>query len=173
INPHFLFNSLNTLLDLVEEDKEKAIQYIRSFSRIYRSVLQSAKYDFIALEDELKFLSEYWSLLKVRFHDAIDLSIDINANKMSSLIPPLSLQFLVENAVKHNEASSTNPLRIEIGESKNRLIVRNKINLKSSVESEKLGLQNLQQRFSLLHKPLEYKNENGHFIVSIPLKTVA
>ena len=171
INPHFLFNSLNTLLDMVEEDdKEKAIQYIRNFSGIYRSLLQSAKYDFIPLEDELKFLKEYWGLLKVRFLDAIDLTIDIGADKMTALIPPLSLQFLVENAVKHNEASIENPLKIEVKESHNTLTIKNKIRLKGSIESEQVGLKNLQQRFSLLYKSMEWRTQGEFFIVQIPLK---
>lgn len=170
INPHFLFNSLNTLLDLVEDDKEKAAKFIRSFSSIYRTVLQSTNYDFIPLEDELSFLKEYWSLLKVRFNDAIDLSIDIDESKLTCQIPPLSLQLLVENAVKHNEASLKVPLLIEIKSSGNSLIIRNEIKHKNLVEGEKLGLQNLQQRFTLLSKPIEWKNEAGYFVVKVPLK---
>lgn len=171
INPHFLFNSLNTLLDLVEDDKEKAIEYIRTFSSIYRTVLQSAKYDFVSLADELKFLLAYYNLLKVRFQEAVEVEIVISKEKEACWIPPLSLQFLVENAVKHNAASSKDPLVITISEKGNELTIRNKINLKRTVESEKLGLQNLQQRFSLLHQPIEWKTEGGFFIVKLPLKT--
>ncbi|MEO1054500.1 MAG: histidine kinase [Bacteroidota bacterium] len=174
INPHFLFNSLNTLLDLIEEDKEAATQYVRNFSKLYRVVLQSAKHDFILLEEELKFLNDYWSLLKVRFKDAIDLDVQIDDSKMQSLIPPLSLQFLIENAVKHNEATKATPLLIEIADNNGSLTVKNKVNLKSyRVASEKLGLKNLQQRFTLLYQPIQYGNGHGYFTVKIPLKTNA
>jgi sensor histidine kinase YesM len=172
VNPHFLFNSLNTLMDLIEEDRVKATNYVRRFSNLYRIVLQSSKHDFIPLEDELKFLDDYWSLLKVRFNDAIDLKISISETKIKDLIPPLSLQFLIENAVKHNEASKKNPLKIEIREDKDHLIIRNKINPKSyPADSERLGLMNLQQRFTTIFKPIQYGIKDDYFIVSIPLKT--
>jgi sensor histidine kinase YesM len=172
VNPHFLFNSLNTLLDLIEEDKLKATNYVRRFSNLYRVVLQSSKHDFIPLKDELKFLDDYWNLLKVRFNDAIDLKISISEAKIKNLIPPLSLQFLIENAVKHNEASKKNPLTIEIREDKDHLIIRNKVNPKSyPADSERLGLMNLQQRFTTILKPIQYGIKDDYFIVSIPLKT--
>lgn len=172
VNPHFLFNSLNTLLDLIEEDKDRAVKYVRNFSNLYRVVLQSSKHDFITLTDELKFLDDYWSLLKVRFNDAIALNIQIDKSKMDYLIPPLSLQFLVENAVKHNEATKKSPLLIEIVSSNSLLVIKNKIRPKPfPVESEKVGLKNLQQRFTLLYKPVEYGIEDDQFIIRIPLKT--
>ena len=171
INPHFLFNSLNTLLDLIEENQEAAIKYVRSFSNLYRIVLQSAQHDFIPLSDELKFLEYYWELLKVRFQSAIDLKVKINDEKRTYLIPPLCLQFLVENAVKHNESSKMNPLLIELIEDNGFLIVKNKVRLKTyPVTSEKVGLRNLQKRFTLLFKPIEYGQEQDYFIVKIPLK---
>lgn len=172
INPHFLFNSLNTLLDLVEEDAHAAGDYIRSFSSLYRAVLQSSKHDFIPLIDELSFLDDYWSLLKVRFNDAIHLKVNISRDRMNDLLPPLSLQFLIENAVKHNEATRKSPLFIEIQENQGKLIVQNKINSKNyPPESERIGLLNLQERFTVLYKPIEYGIEDGHFIVRLPLRT--
>lgn len=172
INPHFLFNSLNTLLDLIEEDKEAAIRYVRNFSNLYRVVLQSINHDFIPLRDEIKFLNDYWNLLKVRFNDAIDLKLEIENQKNGHLIPPLSLQFLVENAVKHNQATNENPLVISIFQENNCLVVKNKINeISYPVTGEKVGLKNLQQRFTLLHNPIKYGQEADYFIVRIPLKT--
>jgi LytS/YehU family sensor histidine kinase len=136
-------------------------------------VLQSSKHDFISLEDELKFLMEYWNLLKVRFRDAIQLKVNIPSEKHNLHIPPLSLQFLVENAVKHNQASKNSPLLIEIMAHDNSLIVNNKITPKSyPVEGEKVGLKNLQHRFQVLHQPIEYGEEKGYFVVRLPLKTV-
>lgn len=173
INPHFLFNSFNTLLDLIEEDPKAAAKYTRSFSKLYRVVLQSAKLDFIPIRDELEFMHDYWNLLKMRFHEAIELVIDIEETKMDGLIPPLSLQFLLENAVKHNEASKKAPLVIEISAIENHLIVKNKLNPKAyPTDSEKIGLVNLQQRFTVLLQPIEYGIKDDHFVVQIPFKTL-
>ncbi len=171
VNPHFLFNSLNTLLDLVEDNKEAAVKFIRSFSNLYRIVLQSAKHDFIPLKDELKFLDDYWRLLKMRFNDAIDLNLTIDKTHLDKQIPPLCLQFLIENAVKHNEVSKAVPLVIDIYNEGDWIVIKNKIKpIKYPVAGEKLGLINLQQRFTLLHRPLQFGEENNHFVVKIPLK---
>lgn len=174
INPHFLFNSLNTLLDLVESKSEDAVDYIQNFSGLYRNVLQSAQYDFITLSQELEFLEAYHNLLRVRFKEAIDLQIDINTAQYNLLIPPLSLQFLVENAVKHNQLSIDEPLHISIKSMEGSLVVSNKIKLKEfSAPGEKVGLINLQQRFSILHQPISYGDDDGCFKVQLPLKSTA
>ena len=171
INPHFLFNSLNTLLDLIEDNQEEAALFTRKFSNLYRVVLQSLNYDYVPLDDELKFLSDYWGLLKMRFREAIELDIQIPEEKRAAEIPPLSLQFLVENAVKHNEASLRNPLRISVTESSNYLIVSNKVNPKRfPVQSERVGLENLQKRFTLLFKPIEFGQLGEEFVIKLPLK---
>ncbi len=172
INPHFLFNSLNTLLDLVESKSEDAVDYIQNFSGLYRNVLQSAQYDFIILSQELEFLEAYSDLLRVRFKEAIDLQIEIDPAQYDLLIPPLSLQFLVENAVKHNQLSIEHPLRISIKSMDDSLEVSNKIIPKEySAPGEKVGLINLQQRFSILHQPISYGEANGCFKVQLPLKS--
>lgn len=174
INPHFLFNSLNTLLDLVESESEDAVEYIQNFSGLYRNVLQSAQYDFITLHQELEFLDAYCNLLSVRFKEAFDLKIEIEPSKKNLMIPPLSLQFLVENAVKHNQLSVDEPLGISIKETDGMLIVSNKMKLKEfSVPGEKVGLINLQQRFSILHQPISWASENGYFKVQLPLKSAS
>lgn len=171
INPHFLFNSLNTLLDLVENDSEDSVVYIQNFSGLYRNVLLSAQYDFITLSQELEFLDAYCNLLKVRFKESIDLEIEIEEGQKDLLVPPLSLQFLVENAVKHNELSVNEPLKISIKATKGILIIKNKIKTKEfSVPGEKVGLINLQKRFSILYQPMSWSDENGYFIVRLPLK---
>ena len=171
INPHFLFNSLNTLLDLVEDDSVAAAKYVRNFSNLYRVVLQSAKHDFVPLSDELKFLDDYWNLLKVRFGPSIDLEMHIDEAQLDHLIPPLCLQFLIENAVKHNEATTKSPLKIKISYVDNHLVVKNKLQAKSyPIASEKVGLKNLQQRFTLLYHPIQYGVEEQDFVVRIPLK---
>jgi len=171
INPHFLFNSLNTLLDLVEDKKEGAVEYIRNFSSLYRVVLQSARFDFIPLSDELNFVQQYWALLRVRFGSAIDLTITVSNELKLAMIPPLSLQLLIENAVKHNEATKQQPLHIEVLSEGDVLFVKNTIRPKSyPVASEKVGLRNLQQRYSLLFKPIEWTVDGQYFVVKLPLK---
>ena len=173
INPHFLFNSLNTLLDFIEEDQKKAESFVRSFSNLYRIVLQSSKRDFVSLKDELDFMKNYWCLMKMRFNDALELRIDISKDIESYLIPPLSLQFLIENAVKHNLATQDKVLRIEITEFQNSLVVQNRIIPKPYKEfGEGVGLKNLQKRFSLLHRPIHYGVEGDLFKVTLPLKSI-
>lgn len=171
INPHFLFNSLNTLIDLIEEDQKKAVGFVRVFSNLYRVVLQSSRQDFVFLEDELTFLNDYWELLKIRFNGAVRLQVDIPDELRKVLIPPLSLQLLIENAVKHNQATNDNPLRIEVFETRDTLVIQNNINPKPFVSySEGLGLVNLQKRFSLLLAPIEYGEYENMFRVILPYK---
>jgi sensor histidine kinase YesM len=110
INPHFLFNSLNTLIDLIEDNQEKAVEFVRSFSNLYRIVLQSTRHNLIPLKDELTFLNYCWELLKMRFNDTVQLNIVLPDEMLDYHIPPLSLQLLVENAVKHNQFSRNQPL---------------------------------------------------------------
>ena len=173
INPHFLFNSLNTLLDFIEEDQKKAESFVRSFSNLYRTVLQSSKRDFVSLKDELDFMDNYWYLMKMRFNDALELRIDISKDIESYLIPPLSIQFLIENAVKHNLATQDKVLRIEITEFQNSLVIQNRITPKPYKEpGEGVGLKNLQKRFSLLHRPIHYGIEGDLFKVTLPLKSI-
>lgn len=173
INPHFLFNSLNTLLDFIEEDQEKAVEFVRSFSNLYRVVLQSSQRDFVLLEDELKFLHDYWKLLKMRFNGAVDLQIDSKLETTNYLIPPLSFQLLIENAVKHNQATSEKPLTIEIFRSDNSIVIQNNLIPKAYKEKgEGVGLMNLQKRFTLLYKPIQYGIEGNMYKVILPLKSV-
>lgn len=171
INPHFLFNSLNTLIDLIEEDQKKAVGFVRVFSNLYRVVLQSSRRDFVHLEDELTFLNDYWELLKIRFNEAVHLKVNVPNETRKLLIPPLSLQLLIENAVKHNKATNENPLFIEVFETNYTLVIQNNINPKTFVShSEGLGLENLQKRFSLLLAPIKYGVDKDMFKVMLPLK---
>jgi sensor histidine kinase YesM len=170
INPHFLFNSLNTLMDLIEEDQKKAVGFVRVFSNLYRVVLQSSRQDFVYLEDELAFLNDYWELLKIRFNGAVHLTVNIPDEMRKVLIPPLSLQLLIENAVKHNKATNDKPLRIEVFQTNDTLVVQNNINPKPFVTySAGHGLVNLQKRFSLLVSPIEYGAEKDVYKVILPL----
>ncbi len=173
IDPHFLFNSLNTLVDLIEEDRERAVTFTRSFSQLYRRVLQSRHYDFITVEDELEFLNDYCNLLEMRFGDALKLEIRVDEKDKKCLIPPLSLQFLIENAVKHNQITARSPLSIELWSEGGTIVVRNELRPKPyQASGEGVGLQNLQKRFTLLYRPIVYGQETDHFVVRLPLKPV-
>ncbi|MDW3191578.1 MAG: histidine kinase [Cytophagales bacterium] len=173
INPHFLFNSLNSLLDLIEEDQEKATEFVRSFSNLYRVVLQSSQRDFISLEDELIFLEDYWHLIKMRFNSAVDMVVSIPEEIKNYWIPPLSLQLLVENAVKHNIATPKEQLVVTIEARDDELVISNKVNPKAfEVAGEGVGLKNLQKRFSLLLKPISFGVEADLFVIKLPLKPV-
>src|SRR5688572_18321019 len=112
VSPHFLFNSLNALTKLVYEDQDKAAKFIKQLSEVYRYVLDTRDKEVVLLEEELKFLSSYAYLQEIRFGDK--LSIEISLNGLKSMVAPLALQMLIENAVKHNEVSEENPLRIKI-----------------------------------------------------------
>ncbi len=171
INPHFLFNSINTLIDLIEEDQKRAVAFVRVFASMYRVVLQSSRCDFVYLEEELAFLNNYWDLLKMRFSEAVQLTVNIPYEMHKVLIPPLSLQMLIENAVKHNKATCEKPLRIEVLGINDTLIVQNNFNPKPFVlNREGLGLLNLQKRFSLLVSPIHYGVDNDKYKVILPLK---
>ena len=168
LNPHFLFNSFNTVIGLIEEDKERSVKYIEHLTDFYRMVLELGDSDLIPINQELELLSAYIHLLSERFGDALELVIPSSFNEF--FIPPMSLQLLVENAVKHNIASDSRPLRIEIKETERTIIIMNGINLRSSVkDSMGIGLENLKQRFLILaQKDVEVRLEGDFFLVELP-----
>ncbi len=170
VNPHFLFNSLNTLSEIVYEDAAKADHYIQNLSVIYRYVLDNEEKDLISLEDELEFVKRYFSLQKERDNDKILLDIAIQSPDNFRIIP-VSLQILVENALKHNRATQENPLKIHIFDEKDSLVVSNGIQRKSTLgNSAGTGLSNLQERVKLIMgKELVVTEEDSCFIVKLPV----
>lgn len=170
INPHFMFNSLNVLSDLVYEDQDLAVKFIHKFSDVYRYVLDSRTQELIGLNEEINFIKTYVFLLKIRFEDKLSVKIDIEENA-NELIVPLSLQLLIENAVKHNEISKQNPLKINLIKEDGWIIVSNTKQLKnSSTESKKIGLENLKQQFSYFtDKTPVIEESESHFTVKIPI----
>ncbi|QNR23106.1 sensor histidine kinase [Croceimicrobium hydrocarbonivorans] len=171
LNPHFLFNSLNILTNMVYEDADRSAAYIRQLSRFYRYVLEVQDEDTVELERELQFIRDYIQLQQERFGgDALQYSEKLFPNP-DFQIPPLALQLLLENALKHNRCSSAEPLKIEIIQEGNSLIIRNNIQ-KRSVQSEHLGigLSNLIRRYELLKADLpQINSDEAHFTVKIPL----
>ncbi len=171
INPHFLFNSLNVLGSLIDIDVEKAKQFTRELSKFYRDVLQFKDLDIISLKEEIDFVTKYIYLQQIRFGEA--LQVDIIANeKVEGKVIPLSVQALVENAIKHNEISKANPLKIVVAISDDyELVVENNLQPKTPIEdSSRTGLKNMAGRYEYLTgKRMIVSKNGGYFRVSVPL----
>ena len=172
IDPHFIFNSLNTLSYLIEDRPDKAMQFNDNLAEVYRYILQNKSRDLVLLREEMDFLENYFSLLKIRFEHAVQLSIPSDARMFEQfLVPPISLQVLMENAIKHNEFSDEAPLSITVTMQDDFLVVRNKIRPKTLRKpSSKIGLQNLDERYKLItKKPITIDRTSDEFIVHLPL----
>ena len=162
VNPHFLFNSLNTLANLIEEDKDVASQYTTHLSDLYRNMLSFRNKDLVLLSEEWDILENYIYIQQSRFGEAMQLVADIPQHIMETRqIVPLALQLLVENALKHNVVSLSKPLTISITATDDTITVRNTVNPKISKEKgEGLGLSNIQRRYSLLtEKKIYYRTQ--------------
>ena len=151
IDPHFIFNSLNTLSYLIEEKPAKAKQFNDNLADVYRYILQNKARDLVLLQEEINFLEDYFSLLKIRFEKALQLRLNLDKALFDQyLIPPISLQVLMENAIKHNEFADANPLIIEISFNGDTLVFCNEIRKKELRKpSSKIGLKNLDERYRL------------------------
>lgn len=171
LNPHFLFNSLNVLSNLVYESADRSAEFIQQLSKIYRYVLDVQQEQLVSLKRELDFAEHYLSLQKIRFEGSLEYFIDIQASQ-SFQLPPLSLQLLLENAIKHNIASMDKPLRIMIQQEGPNLIVRNVLQPKITKEEgvKGIGLDNIIKRYELLSdvKPIILQTQT-EFIVKLPL----
>ena len=171
INPHFMFNSLNVLSGLIEKDAVKAQQFIDEFAHIYRYVLETIEKLVVPLGDELKFVKSYIFLQQIRYGEAIRLTVNVDAGLLSKVMPPLSLQLVLENAIKHNVVSISQPLVIEIFYDRDRLLVKNNIQAKvSSGVSTGLGQKNLVKRYLMISDEVpEFSMTDNHYIVKLPL----
>ena len=173
LDPHFLFNSLNVLTSLIEENPENAQKFTTSLSKVYRYVLEQKDKELVLLDEELEFARTYMSLLKMRFEDSIVFELPEKASNPESKVVPLSLQLLLENAVKHNTVTSNKPLYISIYEDGNNLVVENNLQPKEIIKkSSGVGLSNIMQRYDLLtKKKLNITKEANRFAVAIPMLT--
>lgn len=169
INPHFLFNSLNSLISLVEENP-KAEKYVQDLSDFLRFVLQSSEKETISLREELDNLKKYIRLLSLRFNENFSVNIEIKPEVLEKEIPPLALQILVENCVKHNVITKANPLHIRIAADLNSVTVINNLQKKTQNESTGQGLKNIIGRYRF-HKfdAVKIQQTDTEFIVSLPL----
>ena len=171
VNPHFLFNNLNTLTSVIPDNPKQAVDFVQQLSKVYRHILEVKDEKTIPLKDELDVLKAYAFLLKTRFGNNLDINIDVADGKMQKKIVPLSLQLLMENAIKHNIVSSDKPLKIDVYAVNGTLIVSNNLQKKNQVlESTGIGLDNIRNRYKLLSdKIVEVTESNTNFTVAIPL----
>ncbi len=170
VNPHFLFNSLNTLKSMVEMQDPQSADFILKLSDFYRFTLESRKLDVITLREELQILQAYTYLLKARFEDGFILTDEIGPNYYETAIPPFTLQLLIENCIKHNVVSIEKPLQIRLYTQNEAIVIENQIQLKKGALSTGVGLDNINQRFKhLIHKEIEIDKNETTFKVKIPI----
>ena len=173
IDPHFLFNSLNVLSSLIEENPESAQKFTTSLSKIYRYVLEQKDKELVSVQEELNFAKTYMNLLKMRFENSITYDLPTDFSNEEAKVVPLSLQLLLENCIKHNVVSESKPLHIKIYIENNFLVVENNLQKKEVLSDRKgVGLQNIVNRYAILTKRnvLVEENENA-FKVLLPILT--
>ncbi len=171
VNPHFLFNSLNAITSMIRKEPDKAIEFTRKLSEVYRYVLEQKDNEIVPVEKELEFLESYIFLQKIRFGK--NLKVTVEVGEKNRYIIPLSLQMLVENAIKHNIVSAEFPLYVEIfSENNGYLVVRNNVKKKQAGKSSGIGLKNIHSRYELFtSNPVIVENNEAYFMVKIPMIT--
>ncbi|MFT7898544.1 2TM domain-containing protein [Tenacibaculum ascidiaceicola] len=171
IDPHFLFNSLNVLTSLISENPKQAEKFTTKLSKVYRYVLEQRNKELVPIQEELQFAKTYMELLQMRFEEAVQFNIPEEVSNPDLKIVPLSLQLLLENAVKHNVVSSTKPLEVKIFEEDGFLKIQNNINPKEAIgKSTKVGLRNIADRYGLItDRNIQIVNNNKTFTVCLPL----
>ncbi len=172
IDPHFIFNSLNTLSHLIEEKPARAREFNDNLADVYRYILHNKGRDLVQLKEEMDFAKEYFFLLKIRFEKAVDLKLEVDPEVLDTyLIPPISLQLLLENAIKHNQFTDEHPLLIKIQLLDGQLKVSNNFSRKTDAKpSSKIGLSNLQERYKLTTNSLiTFMQTENEFTVLLPL----
>ncbi|GAB3998549.1 hypothetical protein GCM10028807_46540 [Spirosoma daeguense] len=172
VNPHFLFNSLNTLSYLIGDDPEKAEDFLNELCKVYRYLLRSNEHELTDLSTELQFIRSYFHLLKTRYGDNLQLTIAIDSSFEAYLLPSLTLQLLIENAVKHNVIDKRQPLLVAVStHSDGHLTVKNNLQKKPQhLPSTKVGLRNIATKFQLLNQGnILIQETNDTFAVTIPL----
>ncbi|HAQ21525.1 MAG TPA: hypothetical protein DCR40_20190 [Prolixibacteraceae bacterium] len=170
INPHFLFNSLNVLSDLVYDDQRLAVKFIQQMSDLFRYVLDSRDKELVPLKDELEFIRSFTFMLKTRFEEKLKIEIDVQPDPEDYIVP-MTLQLLIENAVKHNEISEAFPLRISVRKKMDSLEVENNVQAKHvGDDSKKTGLKNITQQYAFFsEKPIRILTSDERFLVRVPI----
>ena len=173
LDPHFLFNSLNVLSALIDENPDQAQRFTASMSKIYRYVLEQKDKELVTVEEEIEFAKVYCNLLETRFEDSVSFEFNVNKNVLHLFVVPLSLQLLLENCIKHNFATSGKPLNIKIFSENGYLFIENNLQYREQVkESAGIGLSNIVQRYALLTKQNVFIEKSAEFFrVKIPILT--
>jgi two-component system, LytTR family, sensor kinase len=171
LNPHFLFNALTSLNSLIFENQGLASQFLQHLSKVYRYVLQNKDKNFVTVQTELDFIQNYVFLLRTRFEAALTITFRVDDPSKDKAIVPVTLQILIENALKHNVADKDRPLSIRIETNDDYLVVSNNLQVRKLVEtSNKQGLGNLKSLYAFLtDKPVKIEMTEGQFSVSVPL----
>ncbi|WP_210148481.1 2TM domain-containing protein [Chryseobacterium scophthalmum] len=171
LDPHFLFNSLNVLSSLIDENPNQAQKFTASMSKIYRYVLEQKDKELVTIEDEIEFAKTYCGLLKTRFEDSVNFIFDVKEDDLRRFVVPLSLQLLLENCIKHNLATSSKPLLIRIFTEGDTLCIENNLQIREQIkESAGIGLANIVQRYSLLTKKNVFiEKSEDYFKVKLPI----
>lgn len=171
VNPHFLFNSFNTLSSIIPEDPGKSVDFVNKMSEVYRYILLSNSKPLATIQEELEMARAYSFLLQTRFEEDFKIIINGDENQLG-YIPPVSLQMLIENAVKHNEVTPDNPLSLLIDIQIDKIVVSNKITPKklSQEDSTGMGLLHIKKRYEIIpQKGFEIQSLNNHFVVTLPI----
>lgn len=171
LDPHFLFNSLNVLSSLIDENPGQAQKFTASMSKIYRYVLEQKDKELVTIEDEIEFAKTYCDLLKTRFENSVNFIFDVRDEDLRRFVVPLSLQLLLENCIKHNLATSSKPLLIKIFTEGDTLCIENNLQIREQIkESAGIGLSNIVQRYSLLtNENVFIEKSEDYFKVKLPV----
>jgi LytS/YehU family sensor histidine kinase len=170
LDPHFLFNNLNILASLIDKNKEASKEFIHKFAEVYRSILKSTSDDLILVSEEMDFIQSYIYLIKTRFEENIQFQVSVSNRSRGKMLPPLTIQMLVENAIKHNVITETLPLVISLSEEQGYLVVANSLNKSLNETLSGTGISNIRKRYAhFTDKPVEISEANGKFEVRIPL----
>jgi LytS/YehU family sensor histidine kinase len=173
VNPHFLFNSLNALTNLVYTDQDKAALFIKKMAEVYRYVLDTRDKELVDVNEELNFAESFIYLQQIRFGE--NLKVDYQIDSKTGKVAPLAVQMLIENAIKHNEISAEHPLTITLLLKNDFISVVNSVRLKNNPldQNSGVGLENIRKRYEFLtHIPVEIKKESGRFEVKIPILNI-
>ncbi len=174
VNPHFLFNSLNVLSSLIQKNQSQAQEFVRRLSKVYRSFLDHSQEQLVSLRKEMELTEAYIYLLSTRFGDNVRFEINVSKDHTHLLLPPGSLQMLVENAIKHNGSTRKKPLIIQISSEKDELIVKNNLQPRlEKMESTRTGLENITRRYKFLtDQEVKFITSEKDFIAKLPLLKV-